>query len=174
MLIEEQDIFNYVFSHARLSEEKIKFIESNESLKEAIDFYKQLKLNSEIITSSELKKKLAERIPAYKIADIIELYPLKQSISQAVNGNKMAAGTKDLIPRTTTKTFVDSDKDYLIKVLNCENETKVFVFSTKDKIVKNFDLIIEPQKLKYHFEDNSEPLIINQSVDAKKIQLKFI
>src|SRR3989304_8275183 len=164
MLIEEQDIFNYIFSPAKLSEEKVKFIKSNESLKEAIEFYKQLKLNSEIITSSELKKKLAERIPAYKQTDVIELYPLKQSISQAANGNKMAAGTKDLIPRTTTKTFVDSDKDYLIKVLNYENETKVFVFSTKDKIVKNFDLIIEPQYLTYHFEDNSGPLVIPHSV----------
>jgi len=73
----------------------------NPPLREAIEFYKQLKLNSEIITSSELKKKLAERIPAYKQTDVIELYPLKQSISQAANGNKMAAGTKDLIPRTT-------------------------------------------------------------------------
>ena len=41
------------------------------------------------------------------------------------------------------------------------------------KIVKNFDIVIEPQNLKYHFEDNSEPLVINHLIDAEKIQLKL-
>jgi hypothetical protein len=173
MIIDEQDLFNFVFFPEKVSEEKRKLLDTDKSFSEAIEFYNQLKLNSERELTSSVKKKLAEKIPAYKLRDMIELYHLNILKPQNQNGSRMAAATKELIPKTTTKTFVDSDKDYLIKVLNYGNETKIFVFSTKDEEVKNFDIVIEPQNLKYHFEDNSEPLIINQSVDAEKIQLKF-
>ena len=73
----------------------------------------------------------------------------------------------------TTKTFVDNDKEYLIKVLNYADITKVFVFSTKDEVVKNFDIIIEPHNLKFHFEDNLEPLKIDKPIEAEKIELRF-
>jgi hypothetical protein len=173
MIIDEQDLFAFVFFPENLGIDKKQAIESNESLKEATEFYKQLKLNSEKNPSSDIKKKLAEKIPAYKLKDVVQLYPLKEIMPQFMNGTRMAAATKELIPKTTTKTFVDSDKDYLIKVLNYGNETKVFVFSTKDEVVKDFDIIIEPKNLTFHFADNSEPLIIDHSIDAEKIQLKF-
>lgn len=173
IIIEEQDVFTFVFFPQNLSSEKRIEIESDQTLKEAVEFYTQLKANSENDPSGQIRKKIAEKIPAYKLNNVIELYPLKTVLPLTKNGNRMAAGTRELTPKTTTRTFVDSDKEYLIKVLNYENETKVFVFSTKDEIVKNFDLIIEPQKLTYHFEDNSEPLLIPHSVDAEKIQLKL-
>jgi hypothetical protein len=47
------------------------------------------------------------------------------------------------------------------------------VYSTKDEVVKNFDIIIEPHNLKYHFEDNSEPLKIEYSIEAVKIEIRF-
>lgn len=173
MIIDEQDIFNFVFFPNNVSEEKTKLLETDKSFSEAIEFYNQLKLNSERELTNSVKKKLAEKIPAYKLTHVIVLHPLNALTLRTQNDSRMAAATRELIPKTTTKTFVDSDKDYLIKVLNYGNETKVFVFSTKDEEVKNFDIVIEPQNLKFHFEDNSEPLIINQSVDAEKIQLKF-
>jgi hypothetical protein len=173
MIIDEQDLFNFVFFAEKLSEEKRLLIEADKSLSEAVEFYTQLKLNSERELASSIKKKLAEKIPAYKLNDVIELYALKSPVTQNQNGSRMAASTRELTPKTTTKTFVDTDKDYLIKVLNHGNETKVFVFSTKDEVVKNFDIYIQPQNLKYHFKDNSEPLVINHLIDPEKIQLKL-
>jgi hypothetical protein len=173
MIIDEQDLFAYVFFPENLETDKKQAIESDEALKESIVFYKQLKLNSESGPSSDIKKKLAEKISAYKLADIVELYPLRDLVPQNKNGIRLAASTKELTSKTTTKTFVDSDKEYLIKVMNYGTETKVFVFSTKNEIVRNFDLIIEPQKLTYHLEDNSEPLIVPHHVNAEKIQLKL-
>jgi hypothetical protein len=73
----------------------------------------------------------------------------------------------------TTKTFVDNNKEYLIKVLNYGNHTKVFVFSTKDEIVKNFDIVIEPNNNVYHFDDNSEPLKIEHAIEADRIEIRF-
>jgi hypothetical protein len=173
MIIDEQDLFYFVFFAEKLSEEKRQLIEADKSLSETVEFYMQLKLNSEKELTSSIKKKLAEKIPSYKLNDVIELYSLKSPVTQNQNDSRMAASTRELTPKTTTKTFVDSDKDYLIKVLNYGNETKVFIFSTKDEVVKNFDIVIEPKNLTYHLEDNSEPLIIDHSIDAEKIQLRF-
>lgn len=173
MLIDEQDIFIHVFFPESLAPDKKKTIETDKSLKEAIEFYQQLKLNSERTPSIDIKKKLAVKISAYQLADIVELYPLHNVVPQNRNGIRLAASTKELTPKTTTKTFVDNDKEYLIKVLNYSNETKIFVFSTKDEIVRNFDIVIEPKNLTFHFEDNSEPLVINHLIDAEKIQLKL-
>lgn len=65
-------------------------------------------------------------------------------------------------------------ENIMIKALNYSDNTKVFVFSTKDEIVKNFDIIIEPHNLKFHFDDNSEPLKIDEVIEAETIRLQFI
>jgi len=58
--------------------------------------------------------------------------------------------------------------------LNYGDKTKVFVFSTKDEVVRNFDIVIEPNKMIYHFEDNSEPLKIYEPIETEKIEIRFL
>ncbi len=43
----------------------------------------------------------------------------------------------------------------------------------ENEVVKNFDIIIEPQNLEYHFKENSEPLKIEDSIEAEKIEIQF-
>lgn len=172
-MIDEQDLFNYVFYPKSISIKKKELIKSDILFGEIISFYTKLRLNTENETDNSLKEKIANRIPAYRIANIIHFIELKLPVVIRQNGNRLAADSKELKPRMTTKSFVDNDKEYLIKILNYEEMTKVFVFSTKDEVVRNFDIIIEPGNLKYHFEDNSEPLIIDHSIDAEKIELLF-
>lgn len=173
MTISEQDLFCYVFFSETIPKEKKERIEADKSFEEFLEFYRQLKLNSENKPDESLRRMIAGKIPAYSLSNLIQLYSLKDPTTQKQNGNRLAAGSKELKPRMTTKTFVDNDKEYMVKVLNYENVTKVFVFSTKDQVVKDFDIIIEPQNLKYHFEDNSEPLKIGHSIEADTIQLQF-
>ncbi len=154
--------------------EEIKtFLSAIENSSDAIIFYKELKLGLEKNLSENIKSKIAEKIPAYRLEKEILLYPLKEPKVQKRNGNRLAAASTELKLKTSTKTFIDNDKEYLIKVLNYGETTKVFVFSTENEVVKNFDIIIEPQNLKYHFDDNSEPLKINHSIEAEKIEIKF-
>jgi hypothetical protein len=173
IVIDEQDLFCYIFFPESVSAEKKVIIASDKSFDEILEFYGYLKSNSENIPDDVLKKKLANKIPAYSLSNVIQLYVLKDPEVQKQNGNRLAAGSTELKPKMTTRTFVDNDKEYLIKVLNYADITKVFVFSTKDELVKNFDIIIEPHNLKYHFEDNSEPLKIENSIDAEKIEIRF-
>jgi len=173
IVIDEQDLFNYVFFPESVADEKKGLIGSDISYNEIIEFYRQLKLNSDIRPEEELQRKIASKIPAYSLSNVIQLYALKEPSIPKQNGNRLAADSKELKPKMTTKTFVDNDKEYLIKVLNYGGQTKVFVFSTKDEVVKNFDIIIEPHNLKFHFEDNSEPLKIEDNIDAEKIEIRF-
>ncbi len=171
--IDEQDLFNYIYFPESVSDAKKEIIKSDKSFEEILEFYIQLKTNSENKPDDILKKKIANKIPAYSLANVIQLYALKEPELQKQNGNRLAAGSTELKPKMTTKTFVDNDKEYLIKVLNYADITKVFVFSTKDEVVKNFDIIIEPHNLKYHFEDNSQPLKIDKQIEAEKIEIRF-
>jgi len=171
--ITEQDIFNYVFCPEILKAETSKLISGDSSLYEAIAFYKQMKSDAEQKPDINLKKKIAEKIPAYTLSNVITLYPLKLVQPQKRKANRLVAASTELKPQTSTKTFVDSPKEYLIKVLNYGETTKVFVFSTKDEVVKDFNIIIEPQNLEYHLDDNSEPLVLDKMIDAESIKIKF-
>ena len=174
IIIDEHDLFCYIFFPTSVAYEKNKIIESEKSYEEILEFYTQLKTNSESSPDESLKRKIANKIPAYSLSNVIQLYALKNPEVPKQNGNRLAAGSTELKPKMTTKTFVDNDKEYLIKVLNYADITKVFVFSTKDEVVKNFDIIIEPHNLKYHFEDNSEPLKIDKVIETDSITLKFV
>lgn len=171
--IEEQDLFAFVFFPESIGEDKKKVIAADKSFIEIIDFYQKLKSDSSKKVDDLLKKKIASKIPAYTLENIIHLYALKDPTPLKQNGSRMAAGSTELKPKMTTKTFVDNDKEYLIKVFNYGGITKVFVFSTKDEVVKNFDVIIEPHNLIFHFDDNTEPLKIEKDIEAETIELRF-
>lgn len=172
--ITEQDVFNFVFFKESLSLEKQSVIAKDSSYKEMLDFYTILKHNTIEKPDEALKKSLSSKIPAYSLSNVIQLYALKEPGTPKLNGNRLAADSKELKPNMTTKTFVDNDKEYLIKVLNYGDQTKVFVFSTKDEVVKNFDIVIEPNNMIYHLDDNSEPLEIDKLIQTDSITLRFI
>lgn len=170
--IDEQDLFNYVFFPDTLEKEITLLIESDSTWADIIEFYKHLKADSKNMPDDSLKRKLASKIPAYSLSNIIQLYALKETARPKQNG-RLAAASTELKPGISTKTFIDGDKEFLIKVLSSDNKTKVFVFSTKEEVVKDFDLIIEPKELEYHMEDNSQPLEIKGPIEIDKIELRF-
>lgn len=172
MRITERDIFNFVFHPSLLNDEKLEHLKSIENSTDAIIFYKELKSELEMNLSFTEKKLLAEKIPVYRLWAKFELLPVQEKNVKKQNV-RLAAASTELKPGISTKTFIDGDKEFLIKVLSSDNRTKVFVFSTREEIVKDFDLIIEPKELEYHMDDNTQPLEINGSVDIDKIELRF-
>jgi hypothetical protein len=172
-MIQEQDLFNYVFFPGNLENNKTNIIDSDNSFKEIIDFYHTIKNDSGRIIDDHLRKKIAAKIPAYTLSSTVYLKLFKKIKVPKANNSRIAADSKDLIAKMATKTFIDNDKEYLIKVLNYGEITKIFIFSTIKEKITNFDIVIEPQHLIYHFDDNSEPLKVDKIIEVESINLVF-
>lgn len=172
MKVNERDIFNFVFYPGLVREEIKMFLHSIEDSTDAIIFYKELKdsLNSDL--SIETKKKISEKIPIYEFSNIIQLYPVEENKKKR-NSFTLAAASPEETPKIVTKTFYDEDKSYIIKVINYEKNSKIFVFSTQQEVIKNFDLIIQPQNEKYHIKDNLIPLELADRIHPDSIQIEF-
>ncbi len=184
MEITERDLFNYVFYKNTLSEDKTEFLESTDIYKDEIDFFNSLKdsLSGEI--DSEIKKKIAQKIPAYRnnpdlsrdnLSTIILLYPVieKAKRSKKSEGLVLAADSAELKSQHTSQTFYDEKKEYLVKLVSSESETKIFVFSTSESELKNLKVTLHPNEKEYFLKDNSNPLEVKESVIAESISLEF-
>ena len=65
--ITELDIFNFVFFNEILPQKKRKYIERNKDKFELLNFYREQKKSIIRSINKETQKKLAAKIPAYKI-----------------------------------------------------------------------------------------------------------
>ena len=65
--ITELDLFNFVFFNELLPQKKRKYIERNEDKFELLNFYREQKKSIARSINKETQKKLAAKIPAYKI-----------------------------------------------------------------------------------------------------------
>ncbi len=65
--ITELDIFNFVFFNEILPQKKRKYIERNEDKFDLLNFYREQKKSIARSINKETQKKIAARIPAYKI-----------------------------------------------------------------------------------------------------------
>jgi len=183
MEITERDLFNFVFYKNTLDIDKTEFLESTDIYKDEIDFFNSLKNSLAEEISLELKKKIAQKIPAYRndpdhsrdnLSTIIVLYPLveKTKRRKKSEGLVLAADSAELKSQHTSQTFSDEKKQYLIKLVSSESETKIFVFSTSESELKNIKLTIHPKEKEYFLKDNSNPLEVNESVTAESISLQ--
>ncbi len=173
-MINEQELFEYVFSPQNLSAEKIREIEQGESMREAIEFYKNLKLNLSKKVDESLKIKLAEKISAYTLPKIFTLYPNHiKDIIKAHKSNILAADTLEDELKVSAKTYTDKENNYLIRTVSTGNVTKIYVFSFTQMIVKDFYIVLEPSKEKYHVMDNCQPFVIEKLIDTESITIEF-
>ena len=65
--ITELDIFNFVFFNEILPQKKRKYIERHEDKFEMLNFYRKQKNSIAQSVKEETQKRIAARIPAYKI-----------------------------------------------------------------------------------------------------------
>ena len=173
MTITEKDIFNYVFSRETLNRQKIAEIEKNDNAKEQVEFYIELReqLSSEL--SPDLMKKLAEKIPAYKNEDAITLRPINiPETREKIPLLKYAAASgEDKITGVTT--FLNEDKNYLIRLHKMTENYKIFVFSTIRQKLNNLELTFYPSGDKVTLKDNRESYFISISQMPDRIDMRL-
>ncbi len=174
IVVTEKDIFNFVFFPDSLSEEKKNLLLSDDSFSEPISFYQNMKAEISKPIDYKTKKLIADKISAYSLPKLVKLIQLKTASPLRKKPSRFAADSEYVLkPKIVTKTFVDEDKDFLVKILQNGNQSKIFVFSTNDEIIENFSILLEPQKLEFHLKDNSEPLIIDGSIDVEAVNIYF-
>jgi len=177
--ISDLDLFYFVFFPHLLPKDKLVYLHNSDDFLDEINFYTKLKNELKIDISAEDKNLISKKIKAYSghselLEDnIIYLYPVHSSIKKNDNKFILAAASDTEQKTIFTRTYFDRDKIYIVKVINYENFSKIFVFSTVYEIIKDFDIIIKPQNLQYHLEDNTKPLELNFNVEPENIILKF-
>jgi hypothetical protein len=172
--ITEKDIFDFVFYPESVTKEKERFLGTSSDFKAEIEFYSSVKKSLSDELYLETRKKIASKINVYKLENIIYLYPVEEFHNRNASKNLvLAAASPEEKPKISSKTFYDEEKTYIIKVINYEKSSRVFVFSTQYELIKDFELNILPQNLKYHLSDNSSPLELDFNVEPESISLEF-
>ena len=172
--INEQDIFKYVFSPHLLSKEKTKYLGKDERYKNQILYYKSIREAVYSKTSSDLKSKIASKIPSYRLANIFFLSPVNYVEEKKSNGSLIfAAKTAEEPSKLSTYTFTDEEKNFLVRVVSFENSTKVYLFSLKEDLIQNITLKIFPGEEEFFMKDNSESLELDRKIKVESIEIKI-
>ncbi len=173
MNLNERDIFKFVFSQRSLSEEKREYLRGNQKYESQISYYKTVKNAMDSETSFKLKKKIAAKIPAYSLANVFNLYSVEYEEKKKDSGKVIfAAKTKDEAAKIKTKTFIDNEKNFLVRIINFENSTKIYLFTPADDKVENITIKIFPGREDFYMNNNSTPLVIDKRIDVEYIELR--
>ena len=172
MEITEKDIFNFVFYTNLLPPKKIKYIEGSTNFSKGIKFYQSLKLLLSQNLTVEIKNLISEKIPVYK-SMMHKLYLVKEVNSKRKSNLILVADSPKIKSKMTSATFIDDEKQYLIKLHNYENSAKIYVFSTSKEKIENYKIIIHPSNNILEQADNSNPIIIDAPVEVSSMELQF-
>ena len=174
MNINEKDIFRFVFFRDLLPKEKANNIEKNENYQSQISYYKSIKeaINSKVSTG--LQSKIASKIPSYKIAKVFYLYPVNYEESDKNFGPLIFAAKSGKESSTlNTSTFLDEDKEFLIRIITFEDTTKIYFFSFTKEILENLSIRILPDEEEFHLKDTTKPLEIDRKITISSIEIRF-
>ncbi len=172
--INERDIFNFVFSPELLTSGQKSKINQHGEYANLISFYQEIKntMNEEL--PEEIKNLIAEKIAIYRPVRTINLFPA-ENIDEKKNYvlPVLAAASAIETDVNYSQTFIDSNKEFLVRLINIGNKSKIYVFATNNEIVKNFKLKISPSGKSFSMADNSSPLELEtvQKIDGVEIEL---
>ena len=172
--ITENDIFNYVFFRYLLKKEQIHSIEQNSQYVGNIEFYVDLKKRLIKDIPQEIKQRISDKIAQYKPTNKVLLTLIKEeSVKKKKDFLVLAADSPKEEPRISTRTFVNKENGYLIKLINIKNSARIFVFSAYDEVLRNYKIILHPLEKTFFQSDNSIPLEIDYKIEADNIELEF-
>ncbi len=174
MDITEKDIFNFVFNSSLLPEEKMQYIKNNIESYPQIEIFRDIKISFGEEFPQNLKEKLAQNIPVYKSPVVYELYP---RTIEAKDFNEatplLAAASGEVSPSGLSKTFIDSEKNIMIRLVGTKKRSKLFVFPVSGNKIGEFSLTLNPGYQQYYFKDSFETKIIEDIQDIQSISIEL-
>lgn len=168
MEITEKDIFYYVFYPSELEEDKLRYIDENKDRFPQMSVYREISdsLNREV--SPAVKNKLAKKIPAYKLPVVYELFPWTIEAKESkISNSQLAAASKEAVSDSISKTFLDKEKNIIIRLIGTSENSRLYIFSVDGNILGEFGLTINPGNKKFHYKDSRE---IKTMEDVPEIQ----
>lgn len=173
MKITEQDIFRFVFYKDSLDESKKLFLAESSLFNNAIEFYQKLKDSLTVEIPDNVKKMIAEKIPSYEFSNVIRLFRIDPEIKKKKQDVLVLAAASEKKEENRFSSFMDENKEYLVRLEESENRSRIFVFSTKSEQLKKFTLTILPSDKKISFEDNTQPIELSEKIKIDSFQLEF-
>ncbi len=162
--ISEQDIFNFVLYPDQLSIEKKEYLNSHiDEFKEQINFctsFKQYTMQSE-------SRKTTQKHDV----TLVELLPIKTIIPVNNNFLTLAAASAELSKKIETKTFMDANSQFLVRLVCTEDEKKLYVFS-KEKCLEDAKLTLFPSEKSYKINPVEASIVIDKTEEIEKISIE--
>ncbi len=173
MLITEKDIFYYVFSPGNLGKEKLRYIAENGVLYPAVEVYSDIKNSLEEEISPSLRTKIAEKIPAYKLTRVYELFSWTIEASEYNTSTAvLAAATAETESGVFSKTFIDKEKNIIIRLIGTVKNARLFVFPVSGEELGEFTLTLNPGLQKYYFKNSQESKILEDLPEISSISIE--
>ncbi|MCK6606411.1 MAG: hypothetical protein L6Q59_16060 [Ignavibacteriaceae bacterium] len=137
----EKSLFESVFG----TEETKKPEDLSPADQETMEYYQQIKEGLETEISDDIRQRLAEKVPAYNLKEVIRLFPA-ESNSYRKNEVRLAAASDNLKPGLVSLSFFDREMLWLVKINKEGNEkAKVYLFSAGKKEYRSATLTLQPE-----------------------------
>ncbi|MCX6152347.1 MAG: hypothetical protein NTX22_17610 [Ignavibacteriales bacterium] len=173
MQISEKDIFDYVYYRETLPVNKLKYIDENYSLyTKEIEYYKSFHNSIDTEIKDGLSNKFFAEISESK-PKTITLYPKQIELAQGEDQYHLAADSVNLIAKTGSQSFTNSESTILVKLLTKDNKTQIYVFSTTNKLIKNIKLTFSPPGKTFSMENNKTFIEVPEALTVEGIQMTY-
>ena len=173
MKITEKDIFYYVFYPSKVDADVFRHIDEGKDKFPQIDVYREIKDSSGQEVSPSVKQKLAGKIPAYKLSQVYELFPWTIEASEAKDVNPvLAAATVEVQSDNLSKTFIDKEKNIIIRLIGTVKRSRLYVFPVSGDKLGEFSLTLNPGQQKFYFKDSLESKIIENVPEIHSISVE--
>jgi len=174
-MITEQDIFNLIFFPHLIDAEKKFIIEGSPEYKYLLDFYRNIKTDTEKPISEKVKHDLSLKINIYNHVRFFRLKKVEESKPRRKREFAvLAAASADEKPEIIAKSFLDENNKYLIRVIKTKDITKIYSFSSDEQEIKNFKLTILPSGKEFMMADNNSPLELKEELEFEEVYLELI
>lgn len=174
-MITEQDIFNLIFFPHLVDAEKKFILESSPEYKYLLNFYRNIKTDTEKPISDKVKHDLSLKINIYNLVRFFRLKKVEESKPPRKREFAvLAAASADEKPEVIAKSFLDENNKYLIRVIKTKDITKIYSFSSDEQEIQNFKIKILPSGKEFLMKNNSAPLEITEDLEFEEVTLELV
>lgn len=83
----------------------------------------------------------------------------------------LAAASLSTEIHTVVSTFIDDEKNFLLKIVQFKNSSKLFLFTSEKNNLEHITLSIPQYDLTYQLADTTNPIVVGEKVDPENCKI---